>query len=233
MLPACEHFADSYLHNILYLWVGKLRWWCNCLQTWWLWIQILVVVLEIFSPALGLSSVYPASVGTWRIWRRYPLVFSFIVLTSNFLLLDFTNIMYELRQRWREKKTVKVMIKSCDSPCTNVTWCNYSFSWSSEQTCQIVSLVPSSLHIITELHHHNVGHGISILHEHSNTLCNCFGCVCTLLLLEFMVVFGWWQEKTVTFNVLVSALKNRKIMKRSSQVKVCWGYYPRKNRYIY
>jgi hypothetical protein len=48
-------------------------------------------------------------------------VFSFIVLTSNFLLLDFTNIMYELRQRWREKKTVKVMIKSCDSPCTNVT----------------------------------------------------------------------------------------------------------------
>lgn len=109
-----------------------------------------------FYPPLGLSSIFPASVGTWGIWRSCPLACYFNVRVKCSTI--------------RLSKTVitgntKLVTKSGDSPCTNISWCNYGFPWSSEQACQIVSLVPSSLHIITKLHHYDVGHGISILHE--------------------------------------------------------------------
>ena len=60
-------------------------------------------------------------------------------------------------------RSYKDCFDTSDLPCTDVPWCNYSFSWPSEQTRQIVSLVPSSLHEVAELYHYNVGHGISIL----------------------------------------------------------------------
>lgn len=170
-----------------------------------------MVVLGTFSPALGLSSVYPASVGTWGIWRRCSLVCCFI-LRSYALLIDFTITLNELRQRWWVQE---IVVKSCDSPCTNVTWCNHSLSWSSEQTCQIVSLVSSGLHIIAELYHYNVGHGVTILHKcRKHITVTLLVCINYLYYWYFFYAFRshsdiwmlsenyWWLEKMQLYLML-------------------------------
>lgn len=48
-------------------------------------------------------------------------------------------------------------------PCSDVVRRYNSFSWSSEEACQIESFISTSLHIVTKLDYHNIGHCVGVL----------------------------------------------------------------------
>lgn len=56
-------------------------------------------------------------------------------------------------------------------PCPDVVGGDDGFSGPAEQAGQVEALVLAGLHIVTELDHHDVGHGVSILRQKFSSIC--------------------------------------------------------------